>query len=636
MRFRYIPGLFILLALLLLPLCASEVGISCEIPWMAGIFQIRAASAVAGEDIYLAEYGNDAESGSFEAPLRTLREALYRLTQRKNAEEVTVWMMSGTYVVDESLFIGDHMLDNVSFRAAPGETPVITGAVPVTGWTENSLMGRIVWTAPLQAKSLRALYGDDGPRQISRWPKEGTLKAKGPLEKAENKFDMQQGFYANAADLPASLTGATLRLVHWWKDELSDVMWSDSSTGLVALNRPMSMTVAAGDRYWFENVMGLSMDPGEWAYDAVNGMISYAPREGETIGSTPLYAGVTERLLTLTNASNVTFEGITFARTGWSIPLYGAYSDFPQAAYDVDTAILINAADNITFTGCTFRDIGAGCVRFDYNVRDSVVTGCLFENIGAQAVYVHGRNVLNDPMATTGISIDNNHVSGYGKNFLNAAAVLIVHANGVTVANNEIHNGTYTAISAGWVWGSDYNATYNISIRDNWLYNIGQSVLSDMGAIYLLGVQPGTVVSGNVIHDVNSFDYGGWGIYLDEGSDSITVTNNLVYRCSAQGFHQHSGGYNTVVNNIFAFNLDGQVGASGPGTFLLDKNILAGGSYLKKIDGGTIQVGSNVEEVGEGLFVDAAGGNFSVIDSPVLQAKGFVPWVYMAGRYFSF
>ena len=67
-----------------------------------------------------------------------------------------------------------------------------------------------------------------------------------------------------------------------------------------------------------------------------------------------------------------------------------------------------------------------------------------------------------------------------------------------------------------------------ISSEFNHLYNIGQGVLSDMGAIYTLGVQAGTVIRNNLIHDVNSFTYGGWGIYPDEGSSDMVIENNIV------------------------------------------------------------------------------------------------------------
>ena len=83
-------------------------------------------------------------------------------------------------------------------------------------------------------------------------------------------------------------------------------------------------------------------------------------------------------------------------------------------------------------------------------------------------------------------------------------------------------------------------------------------MLSDLAAIYTCST-PGTRIRYNLLRDVSRRDYGGWGIYPDEGSHDILIEKNLIYGCQDGALFAHHNRNIIAENNILALNRDAQL-----------------------------------------------------------------------------
>jgi hypothetical protein len=79
------------------------------------------------------------------------------------------------------------------------------------------------------------------------------------------------------------------------------------------------------------------------------------------------------------------------------------------------------------------------------------------------------------------------------------------------------------------------------------------NILSDGGGIYSLGLQPHSVISNNLIHDVtvNAGRAESNGMFLDEGTKDMVVENNIIYNIAKSPLRFHRAFHNVVRNNVF-------------------------------------------------------------------------------------
>ena len=123
-----------------------------------------------------------------------------------------------------------------------------------------------------------------------------------------------------------------------------------------------------------------------------------------------------------------------------------------------------------------------------------------------------------------------NEISYGGNVFPSAVGVLVFRAFDIVISNNVIHHHRYNGISIGSQ--NDYTTSYTskIIVTQNYVYTIGQHILCDQGGIYMIGIQTGTFIYGNVVKNVFSYAQYMWGIYLDNSTSNIVVANKVVYK----------------------------------------------------------------------------------------------------------
>jgi hypothetical protein len=219
----------------------------------------------------------------------------------------------------------------------------------------------------------------------------------------------------------------------------------------------------------------------------------------------------------------------------------------------VPAAVTLIRARQCRFERCKFKNLGTWAIEVGKGCTDNAFVANEIQYIAAGGFRINGGTENDHPLDRTANNvIEDNHLHHYGEVYPSAVGILLMNAEGNTVAHNHIHHGWYTGISVGWVWGYGRSISQGNRIEFNHIHDIGQGLLSDMGGIYTLGVSPGTVVRNNLIHDVEANQYGGWGIYLDEGSTHHLVEDNVVYNTKFAPFNIHYAKEATVRNNVFA------------------------------------------------------------------------------------
>ena len=406
-----------------------------------------ASFAATQATFYVSPGGNDAADGSKDAPFKTITQAqkAVRAINGSMTGDIEVILREGTYALPGT--IGFDERDGgkdghyVRYKAADGETVIITGGMPVTGWAIHDEANNI-WKAEGVDGRFRQLYVNGKKAVRACFPNVIAANEKGSggfdhdfvrltkVDSSGRAFDVSADYIKNIKNIE----DVEIHLMIAWSENILRLEKAQVNGGTAKLipkdpertklfhrAYPMLGTAFASNPpkqqvFYLENSYDLIDAPGEWYLDEKEHTLYYKPREGESMATAHVVAPRINTLFsvlgkdTKNKVGYMAFEGLIFAHSNYTRPSEEGFLDLQAGNFNVDVladpgrgnweklnsnkfllwrpdaGFRVENAHHLLVKNCTFTQMAATGLDFVSGTNDDVIEGNVFYEIGAAGI----------------------------------------------------------------------------------------------------------------------------------------------------------------------------------------------------------------------------------------------------------
>ena len=287
-------------------------------------------------------YGKDGPFATLERSREAVREftALLRKKGGFSRGRIGVVLRGGKYRLKEPLSLGPADGGSpdcpVTYQAYPGDEPILSGGVELTGWkpfSGNVLRCELPGGVRGEIPRFRQLFFNGERQRRSRWPKfdlekplsGGWAFTEGPAEEdSHSSFIYQPDTFRHDWAKPQQVE-INIFPYKGWCNCIVPMESIDASTRMIKLSHKVwdvrsvapwywSMPLCEGNRFFVENALEELDQPGEWCLDLEERFVYFWPPE-ELTRDTEVVLPVLDCLVDIEGASHISISGVTFTET---------------------------------------------------------------------------------------------------------------------------------------------------------------------------------------------------------------------------------------------------------------------------------------------------------------------------------